>query len=695
MFSENLIASSFKAASSTRSRVSWNWFSLVKKLCRRCLIPLLLVAPNLAFAQAVPAALTPMEDFFENPALSGVKLSPDARLLAVRVGKSGKREGLAIIDLQTNKGEAVAYFEDADINRFEWINDKRLVFNTADKKVAQGDIKYAGGLFAVNADGTDMRELVSRQRSTQAALTQVKRELLPWYTAMLGQVGAQDSEFIYVTSPQQGGVNRLASAINLQRLNTITGKVQTVPRPQLAQGWLLDQKGEPRIALTSEKGIVTVYYIDPASGDWRRLYSFNAYKGGREVIQPLAFGPDGTFYVLNNGGADKMAVYSYDLGTNKLSDKPVIATAGYDFTGGLIFDKNKLLGVHFQTDAESTLWFDDKMKAIQDAVDAALPRTVNIVSVAPRAATPWVLVESYSDVQPRSFQLYNTETKLINKIGDAYPKIIAAQMGHQEAIRYKARDGLEIPAWLTLPKGKRNNLPLVMLIHGGPFVRGGSWGWSPDAQFLASRGYAVMEPEFRGSTGFGTIHAQAGWKQWGLAMQDDITDGVRWAVAQGIVDARRVCIAGASYGGYAALMGLVKDPDLYQCAINWVGVTDIKLLFTGDWTGLSDLGDDWKDYGMPIMIGDLVKDAAQLSATSPLEQAARVNKPLLMAYGGADVRVPQYHGRKFYEAVKDTNSNVEYVVYPEEGHGWALPKNRIDFWTRVEKFLDRNIGKRE
>lgn len=693
MFYETLTAPPFDLLFRARRRAVQNCSGPIVKAGSLCFGILLLASPFSSHAQSV-LPQPPIEHFFENPAFSSVKLSPDAKLLAVRVGKPGKREGLAVIDLQTNKGEAVAYFEDADIGHFEWVNDHRLAFDTTDKNLGQGDVKYAGGLFAVNSDGTEMRELVSRQRSTQAVLTRVKRDLLPWYTSMHAQKGTQDSEFIYVDSPKPSGLGKTAGVVDLQRLNTLTGKVQTVPRPLPAQGWILDQKGEPRVTLTYDKDMATVYYIEPGSGEWRKLRSFNIYTGGRDSIQPLAFGPDGTFYVLNNGGGDKAAVYTYDLAANTVSDKPVIATAGYDFTGGLITDKNKVLGLHFLTDAESTLWFDEKMKTIQDAVDAALPATVNIISVAQRAATPWVLVESYSDMQPRSFQLYNTETKLINKIGDSYPNIVATQMGRQEAIRYKARDGLEIPAWLTLPKGKRKDLPLVVLVHGGPYVRGGSWGWKPDLQFLASRGYAVLEPEFRGSTGFGDAHNRAGWKQWGLAMQDDITDGVRWAVEQGIVDPKRVCIAGASYGGYAALMGLIKDPELYQCAIDWVGVTDIKLLFTGDWTGRSDLGDTWKDYGMPKMIGDLVKDAAQLTATSPLEQAARVKKPVLMAYGGADERVPLYHGRKFHEALKGTNSDVEYVVYPEEGHGWALPKNRIDFWTRVEKFLDRNIGKK-
>ena len=268
-------------------------------------------------------------------------------------------------------------------------------------------------------------------------------------------------------------------------------------------------------------------------------------------------------------------------------------------------------------------------------------------------------------------------------------------MGRQEVLRYKARDGLQIPALLTLPPGgKRKNLPLVMLVHGGPWVRGASWGWDAQAHFLASRGYAVLQPEFRGSTGFGSAHFAAGWKQWGLAMQNDIADGAKWAIAQGIADPGRICIAGASYGGYAAMMGMVNDPDLYQCAVNWVGVTDIELMYADSWGTVNDSTFEWRAYGMPQLVGDQVKDAAQLKATSPLQQATRIKKPLLLAYGGADRRVPPIHGEKFYSAVRQGNPNVEWVLYQAEGHGWYLPETQMDFWNRVEKFLGRNIGPR-
>jgi dipeptidyl aminopeptidase/acylaminoacyl peptidase len=266
-------------------------------------------------------------------------------------------------------------------------------------------------------------------------------------------------------------------------------------------------------------------------------------------------------------------------------------------------------------------------------------------------------------------------------------------MGRQEPIRYKARDGLEIPGLLTLPPGGvRKNLPMVVLVHGGPWVRGASWGWNPQSQFLASRGYAVLQVEFRGSTGFGIRHFEAGLKQWGLGMQNDIADGTRWAIDQGIADPRRICIAGSSYGGYATLMGLVNDPDLYRCGIDWIGVTDIELMYTGTWFSKSDASPGYLRYGMPVLIGDPVKDAAQLKATSPIQQAARIQQPLLLAYGKEDRRVPIYHGKKFYSAVTRTNKQVEWVAYGGEGHGWSLPKNRIDFWQRVERFLDKHIG---
>ncbi|NGZ86811.1 S9 family peptidase [Duganella aceris] len=640
------------------------------------------------------AAAPPIADFFGNPEFSGAELSPSGKYLAVRVGARDKRDRLAVVTLDDGKVQVVGNFSDADIGQFEWVNDERLVFTATDRSVGQGDARYAPGLYAINRDGGKFRQLVSR--SGQPFITVgtggiSPRELLPWNTYLLGQRGGQDSEFVYVVyaSYTRGQIDY----IDLQRLNTLTGNHTSFKRPGDTMHWLLDNNGEPRLTITEEKGVNTLYYRDPAKNqEWRPLTHYNTYTGGQDAFSPLAFGPDGTLYVVSNAHKDKSAVHTYNLATGALSDKPLISLEGYDFSGRLIMNKDKLLGIRHLTDAQGTTWIDAGMKAMQERIDELLPNTINLLTPPLRPEAPWVLVHAYSDLFPMRTMLYNSATKKLTVVGGSHPNIQAPQMAHQKLVHYKARDGLEIPAWLTVPQGAGKNLPMVVLVHGGPYVRGKSWGWDAQVQFLASRGYAVLEPEFRGSTGFGSQHFRAGWKQWGLKMQDDLADGTRWAAAQGIADAKRVCIAGASYGGYATLMGLVKDPDLYQCGIDWAGVTDINLLYDGHWNFTSDLPDGWKQYGMPSLVGDQVKDAEQLKATSPLLQAARIKQPLLLAYGGADERVPLPHGTKFYNAVKQGNPNVEWIEYEEEGHGWELPKNRIDFWGRVEKFLDKNIG---
>ncbi len=650
-----------------------------------------------AHAQApapAAAALPSIASFFSSAPISGAKLSPDARFLAARSGASGRHDALVVVDLQANSAKVVASYNNADIGDFQWISNERLIFDTREKGVGEGNVRHAPGLYAVDRDGEKFVELADRTGTNSSIGRRTVRKVLPWHTFILGQAGAQDSEYVYVTSVNFDTAQEVRS-VDLLRLNTLTGATQSVPRPvHNVRGWTLDHKGEPRLAWSSERDTVTLHYREPSNGEWRVLASYPAYGDGSKALQPVGFTPDGKLFVLaRSGGRDTTALHLFDIATGKVVPEPVLVTAGYDFDGSLVTNRDKVLGARFRTDAVSNEWFDPGMKAVQQAVDKALPATVNLISVPAQAAAPWVLVYAYSDVHPGSYSLYNTQTGMLNKIADTRPAIDPAQMGRQQFVRYKARDGLEIPALLTLPPGgKKTGLPMVVLVHGGPYLRGSSWRWDAQAQFLASRGYAVLEPEFRGSTGFGINHFKAGFKQWGLAMQNDIADGVHWAAGKGIVDAKRVCIAGASYGGYATLMGLVNDPGLYKCGINWVGVTDIDLMYDSGWSFTSDLPAEWKSYGMPEMIGDRVKDAAQLKATSPIEQASRITQPVLLAYGGVDRRVPITHGTKFRDAVMKTNRNVEWVEYPEEGHGFRLEKNSVDFWGRVERFLDKNIG---
>jgi len=650
---------------------------------------------GLASAADAPAARPPIERFFANPQLDDAALSPDGRYLAALSGATGRRDMLVVIDLQNNAIKAVAGYDNVDVLDFQWVNNERLLFNVSDKQVGPGGEYLASGLYAVDRDGANMRQLAARNfddTGETSVGSRLRNKVLPWHTRMLGQNGAQDSDWVWVASLDYNHKNTL-DAINLLHLNTRTGETRKLQRPGAVRHWLLDNAGEPRLAVTTDSGKAAVHYRDPASGAWRVLANFDTYTGGADAFTPLGFGADGTLYVSKQNGQDTESLYSFNMATGKVNPEPIVVTEGYDFDGALVSRRGKLLGVRLLTDARSTVWFDADMAALQKKIDALLPGTNNLVSVAAQAGAPWVLVRAYSDRQPLTWILYNVESGALNRVGDTYPGIDPKRMGRQEPVKYKARDGREIPGLLTLPAGGGKNLPLVMLVHGGPYVRGNSWGWASESQFLASRGYAVFEPAFRGSTGFGQAHFRAGWKQWGLAMQDDIADGARWAVAQGHADPKRICIMGASYGGYATLMGLVRDPDLYRCGVNWAGVTDINLLYDGNWRFNSDLGSEYKNYGMPVLIGDQVKDAAQLKATSPIEQAARITQPLLLAYGGADRRVPIYHGTKLRDTLKATNKQVEWVEYTDEGHGWSLPKNRVDFWGRVEKFLDKHIGK--
>nr|WP_315251260.1 alpha/beta fold hydrolase [uncultured Duganella sp.] len=646
-------------------------------------------------APAADTVQTPIADFFSNPKFSDAELSPSGKYLAVRLGnKDDKRDMLGVVDLTSNSVKVVGNFSDADIGHYAWVNDNRLVFTATDRDLAEGDLRYAPGLYAINRDGSGFRQLA--MRNGKAFITDGSslgtRDLLPWHTYLTGQDGAQDSDFIYVQNHNYSSSGELLD-VSLLRLNTVNGRVNaSVERPGDSYYWMLDHKGEPRLTITRSKNTSTVWYRDPDSKAWRKLTDYDAYTGRGGLFRPLDFAPDGTLYVTSHNQRDTTEVYAYDLKTSQLAAKPLVRLEGYDFRGELIMNKNQLLGIRHLTDADGITWIDPGMKAMQEKIDAMLPNTVNLLSVPSRAETPWVLVTAYADVWPKRMMLYNSETGKLTMVGESHPAIKPNNMARKVQVDYKSRDGLVIPAWLTMPQGDNKNRPMVVLVHGGPWVRGGSWEWDPQVQFLASRGYAVLEPEFRGSTGYGSRLFHAGWKQWGLKMQDDIADATRWAIGKGYADPKRICIAGASYGGYATLMGLIKDPDLYKCGFEWVGVTDINLMYDGSWFYRSDMSNDWKQYGMPVLIGDQIKDAEQLKATSPLLQASKIKQPLLMAYGGADERVPLPHGTRFYKAIKDSNPNVEWIEYPDEGHGWKLPKTRIDFWGRVEKFLDKNLG---
>ena len=268
----------------------------------------------------------------------------------------------------------------------------------------------------------------------------------------------------------------------------------------------------------------------------------------------------------------------------------------------------------------------------------------------------------------------------------AFPTLDAASLAPMKAVRYKARDGLEIQAYLTLPRGGQTNLPTIVMPHGGPTARD-IWGWDAEAQFLASRGFAVFQPNFRGSSGFGREHERKGYRQWGRAMQDDISDGVAWLVEQGIADRDRVGIYGASYGGYAALQGLVTTPELYRAGASFAGVSDMI-----EW--LDDVEHyRFSDFNKPVH-GDSSDDRDQLEATSPARHAERVRAPVLLAHGEDDPVVGVEQSRAMEDALEDAGKTVEAYYYPDEVHGFINERNRIDFHEKLAAFFQRHLARR-
>jgi dipeptidyl aminopeptidase/acylaminoacyl peptidase len=646
----------------------------------------------LSLTASALAAPPPAKDFFENAQYSDARISPSGRYVALRVNDERQRDSLVIFDVAAMKVTGLARLEDEDIGEHRWLNDNRLVFNVYDRRSAMGDWRFAPGLFSVDRNGGNLRRLANRDRASENSTnSMIKNRAQPWNTYLLQQDSAQDSEILYVRRVIWRENTHEILRTDLVKLDASNGLGESVNRPAPAQGWLLDTKGEPRVMLSLAEGKETVHYRDAASGEWRAVTTFNAYKG-KTYFAPLGFMGEQRMLVKSYSSGDKVSLGVFDLATGQMEKEPLISMADFDFSGTPVYVEDKLVGIHYLADGHSTVWFDAAMKDAQKKVDALMPGTTNLITPPRHPQTPWVLVRSSSDRQPANYLVFNTSSGELAMLGSSHPAIKPADMGQEDLMHFKARDGMSIPAWLTLPKAGGKKLPMVVMVHGGPYVRGSAWGWDPDSQFLASRGYAVLEPEFRGSTGYGSKLFSAGRKQWGLAMQDDLADAVKWAVAQGIADPNRVCIMGGSYGGYATLMGLVKDPSLYRCGIAYAAVTDIPLLFNSGAMVLSDMSDHYKQYGAPELIGDVAADNEQFIATSPLKQAARITRPLLLAHGSDDRRVPVDHFHKMRSALEASGAKAEFVEYPGETHGWFLPSTRLDFWGRVEKFLDRNIG---
>lgn len=434
-------------------------------------------------------------------------------------------------------------------------------------------------------------------------------------------------------------------------------------------------------SLFKEATTVANWYKPADKNTWTKLAEF----GVDDDYWVPVYVPDepNTLVIGSRAGRDTRALFHYDTVERRQTE----LLAGHPTQDILWFkgiDKTAFDSVVTGGLMREQVWFDPAWAGMQKQIDVLLPKRVNVISGDPRRA---VLVHSYADVDPGTWYYFDIAKKALVMVGKARATVDRARMRPMEIMSYKAADGLTIPAYLTRPAGAATPAPMIVLIHGGPIARD-HWEWDRDVQLFADRGYLVFQPQFRGSSGFGRQFEEAGFREWGKSMQDDITDGVRYLVSQGIADPQRICIVGASYGGYAALWGLVKTPDLYRCGISFAGVTDIGDLFS-DWTDAT--------FNKAVrqmrkrQIGDRALDAERFDAVSPLKHAASIQSPVLLIHGKDDERVPIAHGKRMRDALEANRKQVAWLALDEEGHSLYRQVSQIAYYEAIFGFLDKHL----
>ncbi|MGA0265951.1 MAG: prolyl oligopeptidase family serine peptidase [Lysobacterales bacterium] len=641
---------------------------------------LVLAAMMLSIASLpLTAAEKPLEHFFKKPEFAGFQLSPDGtKLAALAPLGEKKRMNIVVIDVESRKANAVTTVDDQDVTGFMWANNERLLF------FMDRDGNESFGIYAANIDGRKQRTLIAPPGAQVAAGAMSKI-----IVASVLDILKDEPKRILITYNK-----RLAAYPDVFKMDIYSGKMQRVEKnPGDVTGWFVDWEGNVIGAgyVDKERGSLDGGFKmrDKKSGDWVEI---TRARFDEASFSPAGIKGDGingwvTSNLTPEGDIrDKTALYEYNFATQTMGEM-VYEHGVIDCCGVITSDKTRdIIGVAYAVGKPETVWLDENWKAVMAGIDQALPDTVNNMSSVDDDETIGV-VTAYSARQPAQYYLYDFENKTLEFMADSRSWINAEEMADTQPVSFKARDGLELHGYLTLPAGKEaKNLPLLMNPHGGPWARDG-WGYNTEHQFLASRGYAVLQVNFRGSTGFGMKHLQSSWKQWGQSMQDDITDAVKWAIDQGVADPDRVCIYGASYGGYATMAGLTFTPELYKCGINYVGVTDLALLF-------KTAPDSWS-AGMRQMreqVGDPDTEMEFLDQWSPTNHADKIQAPVFMAYGRRDPRVNIKHLTDMEKAMDKYEVEYETMIKADEGHGFRKQENVYDFYGRMETFLAEHLN---
>ncbi len=625
----------------------------------------------------------PVEALFSNPQFSYPDLSDDGSQL-VYVQSKGDLQVVIAQPVSGGKAVPLVKFDDPQmrLSRLEWANDRRILISAhgrdPDSVGMRGRITR---IHAVNSDGSDFAWLGR------------KWPVHGWRGL---QSGSQD-RLVHLTpeDPQTVLISywpRNEESPQVMRLDVGNGELSpAIKRQKEIYNWYADSRGVVRAGTTTNLDNYQLWARADASQDFMLMAESDRFK--EDGPRFAAFHQDPSKIYVTNLHDGRRAVFEFDLDTRSIG-KLVEANPQVDVSGIVNFGSNRVaVGVRYTDDRERIRYFDERMEAeygqLRDTIERDLGREVGVTSVSESVDGRTQVIEVSSDRQPPVYYLYDRSVRRIQLLFAERPEVPADSLATTRRVTFRARDGLAIPAYLTLPHGvEPRALPAVALVHGGPWSRD-SIMWDPEVQLLANRGFAVLQVNYRGSTGFGNAFRDAGNREWGQKIQDDITDGVQWLIAEGIADADRVGIMGASYGGYAALLGLVKTPGLFRAGVAYAAVTDIEATLGDDrWYGSDDVQDR-------RLIGGEPGDAQRLRESSPLRRAKEIKVPVLLGHGEDDQRVHVRQSQMMAESLKSAGARYEYLEFPHEIHGFALEANRIRWYARVAEFLEENLAARK
>ena len=451
----------------------------------------------------------------------------------------------------------------------------------------------------------------------------------------------------------------------------------------------IDRRGDVRVVQMSDTKFwsdvtrISTWYRTGENAPWKKVEDHSINEDG---FKPVVV-PDrpGRIVVQAYNGGDHLSIWDYDVDKHAFVDQLLASKAGDIRVPPSARTQGDFHGLEVGGLRRTFVWLDARMNALQGAVDAALPGSTNVLT---RSLSGPIMIYSYSDVDPGTALVLDPATMKMHALLATAPGLPPSQMQHMQTLTYPSFDGKPIPAYLTVPGEPAGPMPTIVLIHGGPQARD-EWEWSQDVQTFAAHGYAVFQPQFRGTTGFGRDLQASGYGQWGLGMQDDITAGVHWLIDHKIADPARICIVGASYGGYAALWGLAKTPELYKCGVSLAGPSDIAEMLTDDSDSNSDAA---TRESQAWRIGDARSMKGKLDGVSPLKHADRITAPLLLVHGERDERVPISHGKRMLSAMEDLRKDVEWLSFDDEGHGIIHVENERRWYGAMFSLFERTIG---